>query len=196
MSDETKQGEESVDPKTIEEIDRLTGEEQRLLAMPIPELVDDCIHLIERSEPIHTSVFLRLKTIFSKAMNNSTCPCESGKNYANCCKVDWTIIQRSVSSFKTEQKEEVKEEAKAGLVDRVNWICKCGIHKDTGAPVVMPVDDGRKMHSFGVANLLLDSYNHVNNQTMVETIHIVIQQKLEQMMKSGRPSKPVQLFKN
>jgi len=193
MSDEIKQGEESVDESQIKD---LTGDEQRLVAMPISALVGYCIQSIEKNEPILASVIMRLKTVFSKAMNNNPCPCGSDKNYSNCCKVDWTIIQRSISSFKSEQKDERKEETKSGIVDRVNWVCKCGIHKDTGAPVVMPVDEGRKMHSFGVANLLLDSYNHVNNQTMVETIHLVIKQQLEQMTTHRRPSLPNQLIKN
>jgi hypothetical protein len=170
MSDETTQNEQEKSGEKSEDQINYT-------AMPIKDLLTLCLNQVEASQEIDAGAFLRLKLAYGKCLNNSPCACESGRAFANCCKVDWTIVLRGFSAIKEEKREERKEEIQAGSLE-VTWVCKVGITKKNGFPTILPVDDGKDMNPFGIANLLLDAYMHANNRALIEHMMVLTEKRL------------------
>lgn len=89
--------------------------------------------------------FKEFKYAYGHANNKGDCACGSGKRFQDCCKLDWTMVQRYVAQAmqatkeqsRDAHKQETRQEAEERLDKEVNWMCWIGMSpKNGGVPVI------------------------------------------------------------
>ena len=151
-------------------------------------LIKTATELVGEEKELPSELYSQLHTVFDHCLNNSTCPCESGKNFGDCCKLDFLMIQRYKRNFKRKKLEQVKEVKKEIEDDLkgVEWICKVGL-KD-GVPVVIPADTTKAANPLKAASVLMVAAMELQQEGMrfmaLQTAHTVVNQSRRQPVSS------------
>jgi len=132
-----------------------------------------------------------LDIAFGKAINNQPCPCESGNQFNECCKMSWNLFLRMKNKLKQEKLEENKTDRKVNEAVKKNekgiqWLIKVGITKDQSP--VLTLFDGVKMSPIEAAKILLNAYHHMTVESMNQGINIACQRLIQQI--SGEQAMP------
>jgi len=150
------------------------------------EKLNDLLSRFFSEEGITEEEFAQLEKGYGSAINESPCPCESGKKFIDCCKPTWNAALRSKNTTEKNEKEEVKQTKRDGKrvrADQPQWILKVGIEVDGGLTIV-PLDGVQKeIKGIALMNFLAGILCSAYHTAMVDTIQASINSGCSQVVR-------------
>ena len=125
---------------------------------------------LERGESVPEEVYKALDKTYGQVLGRSECPCRSGKQFFECCRLRWQVVERGQKKIAHESREQKKEDARAENragtpAEKVRLVCSIGIGEN-GRMIVNPSDENADPTA--VAKLILLAYHGLMTDTMLD----------------------------
>lgn len=137
---------------------------------------DDLTTILERAEarlekgkPVKKNDMTILATAYGKALNKGKCPCNSGRQFEDCCKLRWNAVQRGDKKAREQGGSAPDQEFdQPGGQPPGDAVPVLQIHMSkTRGPLLSLSEEWQNRHPGDIARVLLTTYHSMMVQ-MVE----------------------------
>lgn len=127
---------------------------------------------LEKGKPVKKGDMAILATAYGRALNKGKCPCNSGRQFEDCCKLRWNAVQRGDKKAR-EQREATTdpgfEQSRDGPPDDAVPVLQ--IHmSNTRGPLLSLSEQWKDRHPGDVARVLLTTYHSMMIQMMEQAV--------------------------